>query len=36
MKRALEEARLAALEKAVPPSAADSKKRGKAPAGKKK
>lgn len=36
IKRALEEARLAALEKAVPPSAADAKKRGKAPAGKKK
>lgn len=36
LKRALEEAQLAALEKAIPPSAADAKKRGKAPAGKKK
>lgn len=36
LKRTLEEARLAALEKAIPPSAADAKKRGKPPAGKKK
>lgn len=36
LKRALEEAQLAAMEKAMPASAADAKKRGKAPAGKKK